>query len=309
MKLYFAPLEGIGTYIYRNAHNQFFGGCDAYYAPFIYPTESERISKKHLKDILPENNSGINIMVQILTNNVMATVNFCEKIKSLGYDEVNINMGCPYTMVVKKGRGAGLIKDKFVLKKFLDEIYSRLDIDVTLKTRAGYTSSEEMEDIIRICNNYSMPRLIIHPRTREEFYKGMPHMDAFDAAYKLSVNKLCYNGDVYSVEDFNRITAAYPNLDSVMIGRGILRNPALFREINGGKRLNTDELKDFTMFLGDIYFDILKSETFTLHKLKEIWVYMSQNYPQDKKAWKKMKKSNNLADFYAAMNLLPKNID
>ena len=67
-KLYFAPLEGITTYMYRNIHNEMFGGCDAYYAPFITPSDNEKIGRKGFRDVLPENNAGVNLKLQVLTN-------------------------------------------------------------------------------------------------------------------------------------------------------------------------------------------------------------------------------------------------
>lgn len=305
MQLYFAPLEGIGSYIYRNVHHEFFSGCDAYYAPFIYPTDTERISAKHLKDILPENNRDIKLMVQILSNNPSPSLRFAEKIKLFGYDEMNINLGCPYPMVAKKGRGAGFLANPAALEIYLEQLYSGTDIKLTLKTRTGYSSHSELAGLMNIFNKYEMPRLIVHPRTRDEMYKGIPNMEAFSYAYNNSANKLCYNGNIYTKADYERIAAEYPELEGVMIGRGILTNPALFREIRGGAPLATDELRAFTRRLGELYYDKLKSETFTLHKLKEVWRYMLANYPEEKKTAKRLKKSDSLTDFYSALESLP----
>lgn len=305
MKLYFAPLEGIGSYIYRNEHAAMFEGCDTYYAPFIYHSECEKISAKQLKDILPENNTGVTLMPQILSKEPESFLSFAEKIKTLGYDEVNINAGCPYTMVVKKGRGAGLLNDTEAFDRFLSEIFSRADIRISVKTRAGFTDTNEIERLMEIYNKYPMSTLIIHPRTREQFYNGLPDSEALKKAYDTSKNKLCYNGNIFSVEDYKRITEAFPELDSVMIGRGALANPAIFREIKGGKPLTTAEVVEFTRRIKDSYFEKLQSETFTLHKLKELWTYLIWNYPEEKKLFKRMRKANKLTDYMAAVECLP----
>lgn len=306
MKLYFAPLEGITTYIFRNAHAEIFGGADAYFAPFITPSDNEKISIKNLKDILPERNSALNLKVQVLTNRADSFLKFEEKIKELGYTEVNINIGCPSGTVVKKGRGAGFLRDIEGMDRFLYEIFEKSKMKISVKTRIGYTSGLEMEKLISVYNKYPLDVLIIHPRVRESFYNGEPDMAVFSNAYNVSQNKVCYNGDVSSAEDFNKIASKYAALDSVMIGRGAVCNPAIFREIRGGEKLKSDELVAFSQCLITNYNAVLKSDTFTLHKLKEIWMYAVGNFPQEKKLIKSIKKSNNLSDFMRAVTMLSK---
>ncbi len=306
MKLYFAPLEGITSYIYRKTHADMFDGCDFYYAPFINPSEQEKISKKGIKDILPENNEGVPLKVQILTNNVEAFLKFADKIKPLGYDELNINIGCPASTVVRKGRGAGFLRNPELIDQFLYGIFEKSDVKISVKTRIGYFSGDEMDRLMEIYNKYPLSLLIIHPRTREDLYKGTPNNAVFEKAYNISENSVCYNGNVYSNDDFQRITSRFPSLDSVMFGRGAIKNPAIFREIKGGKPLSTSELIAFSEQLMKNYYDVLKSDTFTLHKMKEVWVYMIQNYPDEKKIAKAIKKSNTLSDFTAAIHRLPK---
>lgn len=306
MNLYFAPLEGITTYIYRNTHAQMFEGCDFYYAPFINPSEQEKISKKGIKDIIPENNEGIPLKAQILTNNSEAFLKFADKIKPLGYNELNINIGCPASTVVKKGRGAGFLRNPELIDKFLYEIFEKADIKISVKTRIGYFSGDEMDSLMEIYNKYPLSLLIIHPRTREDLYKGFPNNEVFEKAYNISKNSVCYNGNIYSLEDYTRTASKFPDLDGMMLGRGAIRNPALFREIKGGRPLTTHELIAFSEQLAENYYNILKSDTFTLHKMKEVWVYMIQNYPEEKKIAKAIKKSNTLSDFTAALHRLPK---
>ena len=305
MKLYFAPMEGLTQYTYRQVHYKMFGGCDEYYAPFICPMREEKISPRHLKDILPENNEGIPIKVQILSNDAEAFMNFEKKIKVYGYDEININAGCPFPMVVKKFRGAGLLRELDRLDNFLKEVFDRSELKISVKTRIGYESPDEAEDILRIYNDYPISELMVHPRTREAFYEGVPNDEVFSYIYENSKNRLCYNGNIFTVEDYNKITEKYHYLSSVMIGRGAIANPAIFREIKGGKRLETRELVEFTEVFAEEYHKLVRSETFTLHKLKGLWIYMLWNFPEEKKIAKKMKKANKIADFIAAAKLLP----
>ena len=305
MKLYFAPMEGITGYIYRNAHAQSFGGCDAYFSPFITPSENGNTSPKNMKDILPERNSGINLKVQAIVNKAEPFIRFAEQIKELGYKDVNINFGCPAGTVVKKKRGAGALCDTYYLDKCLEKIFSEADIEISVKTRIGFTSGDEMEELSEIYNKYPISLLIIHPRTRKEFYNGKPDLDVFRKAYNSAKSRVCYNGNIFSVKDCNHITSEFSGLHSVMIGRGAVANPAIFREIRGGKRITTDEIISFSDRLANDYYEILKSDIFTLNKMKEVWVHMLWNYPDEKKIAKAIKKSGKLCELRSAIQCLP----
>ncbi len=305
MNLYFAPLEGITTTIYRNTHAAIFGGCHAYYAPFITPSDNEKVSRKGLRDVLPEKNQGQVLKVQVLTNCAPSFLRFIEKVKTIGYEEVNINLGCPFERVVKKGRGAGFLLQPERMDKFLYDVFSSADIKISVKTRIGYASGEEMKELLRIYNKYPLTQLIVHPRTREDFYKGRPDMAVFAAVYAASTNPLCYNGDINTGEDYQQIVSQYPALEGIMIGRGAVANPALFREIQGGASLKTEELVLFTEKLTENYYVELQSEIFTLHKLKEVWGYMMRNFPDEKKIVKAICKANSLDDLQKAIKSLP----
>lgn len=305
MNLYFAPMEGITTYTFRSVHIKVFGGCSAYFAPFITPTANEKVGNRCFRDILPRNNEFTWPKVQLLSNDAPAFLDFSQKIKDLGYTEVNLNLGCPSSTVVKKGRGAGFLRDIDALDRFLFEIFKKCDLEITVKTRIGFASGEELDPLIAIYNKYPIKQLCVHPRTREAFYNGVPDMEAFKRVYNLSNAPLCYNGNIFSKEDFLKIKANFPNLEGVMLGRGAVANPAIFREINGGEKLKTAELLEFHHALADKYLPILGSQVYTLHKLKEIWMYIMWNFPNEKKILKAIKKSSSLSDLSFAISCLP----
>lgn len=304
MELCFAPLEGITTYTYRNTHAEVFGGCDVYYAPFITPSDNERLSIKSLRDIVPEKNKVERLIPQVLTNRAESFQKFEDMITNLGYDEVNINLGCPSGTVVKKNRGSGFLRDPEGIDEFLNEVFEQSKMRISVKTRIGFLSGDEFEKLLEIYNKYSMTKLIVHPRTRADFYNGDPDMKVFGGAYGKSANKLCYNANVFTVEHYKKIIEDYPELSGVMIGRGALANPAIFREIKGGKPLEVTELIEFTDILAKRYLEVLGSEVYTLHKLKEIWMYIMWTFPEEKKILKAIKKSNKLGDLLGAVKCL-----
>lgn len=305
MKLSFAPLEGITSYIYRNTHAEYFGGCDEYYTPFISPSDNTKIGRKGFRDIIPENNLGLRPVVQVLTNNAVSFLKFCEKLKEYGYDRININLGCPSGTVVNKRRGSGLLRELNLLESFLDEIFEKSDIGISIKTRTGFYSSDEFNALLALYNKYPLDELIVHPRCREDFYKGIPDYSAFDNAYKNSKSKVIFNGNIFSADDYKKTAERYPRLDGIMIGRGAVANPAIFREISGGKKLTTFEMIEFSEILAERYNSILSSDTFTMHKLKEIWIYMMWNFPQEEKILKTIRRTNKLTELMRAIHTLP----
>lgn len=227
MVYYFAPLEGITGYIFRNIHRKYFKGIDRYFAPFITPNESKKVMTKELRDLLPENNEGVPLVPQILTNQAGGFISTAKKLKALGYCEVNLNLGCPSGTVVAKNKGSGFLAFPWELERFLDEIFGSLDMDISIKTRLGRDDPEEFYELMEIYNKYPLKELVIHPRIRQDFYNGRPRMDYFDYGQKNSKNTVCYNGDLFTVDDILHFEEAYPSVDRVMLGRGLLMNPGL----------------------------------------------------------------------------------
>ena len=336
-QFYFAPLEGITGYIYRNAFHETFGAADKYFIPFISPGAKKKLTEKERNDILPEHNEGMYAVPQILSKNAGDVVAACERLKSLGYKEVNLNIGCPSGTVVSKGRGAGLLEDLRILNQFLEEIFSNVVLPVSIKTRIGMDDESEWEDILKIYNQYPIKELIIHPRLRKDFYKGIPNYEAFSYAEIHSKNPICYNGDINTLQDYENLVTRFPKVDRWMIGRGFLRNPFLLKQLHQFEQIretsaennllnmslkevqsmesNKDSaflqqshqtfpaandltlLKQFHHSLLEGYKDYLPGDTPVLFKMKELWFYMRDMFPEDEKLYKKIKKAKNLLEY------------
>lgn len=299
MKYYFAPLEGITGNLYRNIHHQFFPGADAYFAPFISTSHSTDKRKKEMRDILPENNVGVTLVPQLLSNNGELFLEYQEAIADLGYTEVNLNLGCPSKTVVTKRRGSGFLEDLDELHRFLETIYSGNKIDISIKTRLGLHNSEQFLRLMEIYNEYPIKELTIHPRTQKDLYGGHPDMELFRAGYEMSKNPVCYNGDVCTPEDAKRIETEYPNLSGIMIGRGFLKNPGLLNEILGKGTLEQKILREFHDALLEGYTKRLSGDKPVLFKMKEFWVYLGQSYPHMEKTLKKIRKCPRLTEYDA----------
>ena len=311
MQIYYAPLEGITGFLYRNLFHEYFGeGIDKYFTPFLVPTGGGYTKNRSMKDILPEYNEGMPVVPQLLSNNAEDFLALSGKIRDFGYEEINLNLGCPYRTVVSKGRGSGFLAKKEELESFLDRIFAGCQdrIAISVKTRIGLESMEEWEEILELYNQYPMKELIIHPRLQKEFYTGKPHMEAFDLALAKSKNPLCYNGDIFTREDYLKFTEHYLTVDKVMIGRGFLTNPGLLSEIRQGKKMTKGELKEFHDRLYKEYRILMGEDKNTLFKMKELWNYMQYLFIgnlQDKTAEKyikKIRKALKATEYEAAVN-------
>lgn len=295
MKIYLAPLEGITGWIYRNAVNQCFGGFDKYFIPFIKPNQKGHFSSREKKDVFPENNVGMRAVPQILTNNAEDFLRTASKLKSLGYEEINLNLGCPSRTVVTKGRGAGFLAYPERLKVFLDTVFERCEIKISIKTRLGMDDPEEFTELMEIYSGYPLTELIIHPRVQKDFYKNVPNLDVFEWALSKSDVPVCYNGDVFSVGDFRNIAERFESADSVMMGRGVLADPSLARQIKGGERASKEELRRFHDLLYAGYCDEMSGDRTILYKMKEMWSYLAPVFADGGKYAKKIKKAEKCA--------------
>lgn len=305
MKYYFAPLEGISGYIYRNAYEKFFpNNIDKYFTPFIVPNQSKSLKTKELRDVLSENNNGLNIVPQILTNDSKGFIETCKKLKQLGYDEVNLNLGCPSGTVVSKFRGSGFLAKREELDNFLGEIFKIRDMKISIKTRLGVDSADEFYKIMKIYDKYPMEELIIHPRTRQDFYGNKPNMEMFKDALKSSKNTICYNGDIFSVKDYEKFIEECPSVDRIMIGRGSLANPGLINEIKGKGVVDKNILKEFHDEVCMGYKEILSGDINVLFRMKELWSYMIGMFEDSEKVAKKIKKERMLSEYNVIISRL-----
>lgn len=295
--IYFAPMEGLTGYIYRNAHNSFFPGVDKYFAPFIAANQSTSFKTKEINDILPEHNQGLFLVPQLLTNKAKDFICTSKRIKQLGYEEINLNLGCPSGTVVSRNRGSGFLSMKKELDLFLDEIFTESVTKISVKTRIGKDEPEEFYELIEIFNKYPIEELIIHPRIQRDFYKNKPNMDIFKSAVSLSKNPVVYNGDLFTAFDYQMFSMDYPEVDTVMIGRGLLINPGLIDVIKQGNKTDKYRVKAFHDQIYSDYQKILYGEKNVLFRMKDLWYYLILLFTNNEKYAKNIKKSQRLSDY------------
>jgi len=293
MKYYLAPMEGITTYIFRKNIHKFFTPADKYFTPFVSNTN---LSSKERNEIIPEHNEGLNLVPQILANRSEDFLAMANVLGYYGYDTVNLNLGCPSGTVVARKRGSGFLGEREMLLHFLDEIFEKCPLKISVKTRIGLSDLSEWEEILKIYQRFPMDELIIHPRLQKEMYNGHVHLEAYKMAQDMIFMPLCYNGDITSVESFDEITSQI-NTDAVMIGRGILKDPFLFNRLKGQEIPDKKRLKEFHDAMLEDYQSIMYGDTNTLYKMKDVWTFLGPGLGADEKVLKKIKKSKNIAEY------------
>ena len=324
MQIYFAPLESITGYVFRNVYEEYYGGIDRYFTPFITATDSRRLRNKEMRDILPENNQVGCLIPQIMSNRAEEFLRVADQMAELGYDTVNLNLGCPARTVVSKGKGSGFLAKTVALDRFLEEIYRECPLKISIKTRLGVDDPEEFPEIIDIYNKYPVEELIIHPRVQKDYYKNTPNLEMFAEAVRRCNMPLCYNGDICSLEDYERIRERFPVVSRMMIGRGLLAHPELALQIQereadrtpektvdpqeqtGGSRDLSDRerlnhIGAYANALCEAYCEAYGPGQPVLFKMKELWGFLADSMPDGKKLRKKIHKTQRLDGYQRLM--------
>ncbi len=295
-----APMEGVTRSVFRAAHWARFPGVDTYFTPFLAPTADQMFSEKEIREVRPAVNGGAPTVPQLLTARAEHFLWAARDMQALGYDQVDLNLGCPSGTVVSKHKGSGMLADPEVLDRFFHEVFEGLsgeNLQISVKTRIGLEDSDLFPQLMEVFNRYPICQLTIHPRLRRQFYRGKPDLAVFTLGLERAKMPVSYNGDIFTVEDARRIKEQFPAVERIMLGRGLVANPALAREIRGGEPLTGAELRQFHEDVLSGYCACIQGEVNVLHKMKELWNYWGCLFPEEKKGIKAVYKSRSLADY------------
>lgn len=308
IQFYLAPMESVTGYVYRNVYHAMFGDMDKYVTPFIAPSKKKVLKTRERKDVAPEHNQGMCVVPQILTNDAEQFLKTCNMLSGIGYREVNLNLGCPMATVVSKKKGSGFLEEPERLDRFFDAVFKGMSglpedrrYSISVKTRIGVEFPEEFEDILQIYNRYPISELIIHPRLQKDFYNNRPNLLVFAEALEQSVHPVCYNGDIFTVEEYHAFREKFPQVDRIMLGRGVIANPGLVREIRTGQSVTMAELREYHDRLYAGYREEMDCERDALFKMKEVWFYLGKMFPDAERELKKVKKADRPEEYLAAV--------
>lgn len=307
LPIQFAPLQGYTDAVYRRAHARIFGGIDTYYSPFVRVERGE-IRRRDIRDIDPENNPGLQLIPQLIAPEVEKLEQIIALFIEKGHQKADINLGCPFPILAKRHNGAGMLPYPDEVKALLTTAVEKYpDIQFSVKLRLGWDNPEECLALLPLFNELPLTHIILHPRLGIQQYKGEVDLNGFEAFYKECSKPLLYNGDLHTLEDIQSITERFPRLAGLVIGRGLLSNPALALEYQQGKALSTDEI---AKKVGQLHTEVYNSyqeqlqggDLQLLMKMKSFWEYLLPD--GDRKAKKTIHKTSKLSNYQAAVSNL-----
>ena len=293
MRYYFAPMEGITDSVYRALHHKYFPGIDRYYMPFLSPTMHRTLTHKESRELPMADSVPFTAIPQVLTRNAgdfLWAANVC---RDRGYTEVNLNAGCPSGTVVSKGKGAGLLRNTDELSRFLDEIFEKTPVSISVKTRLGLECPEEFVAILDIYNRYPIQELTVHPRVRKAFYKGDVDMEVFRYCVENSKNPICYNGNLNSLQEIENFSKDFPAVEAVMLGRGLLGDPGML--CSNGTTIEALEL--FTDELLFTYVELFGGARNAMFRMKENWSFLLCRFEGSEKLGKQLRKTTDITEY------------
>lgn len=295
MQYYFAPMEGLTDSVFRRLHHTYFPGVDRYYMPFISPTQHRCLTNREARELPVADSVPFTAVPQILTKVAEDFVWAAGQCAEQGYREVNLNLGCPSGTVVSKGKGSGMLSDPDNLDRFLDGVFSASPIPVSVKSRLGLTDPQEFPRLLDIFNRYPILELTLHPRVRKAFYSGDVDMEMFAYCAEMSKNPVCYNGDICALEDISRIKIRFPQVKSVMIGRGLIGDPGMLTP--GGTTAEALEGM-FDAMLSE-YMALFGGSRNAMFRLKEHWSMLIHRFVDSEKLGKRLRKTTDLEEYKA----------
>ena len=300
MKIYLAPLQGFTDWIFRESFTEHIGLFDKTFAPFIRVQHEEFYRPSQCNDILPVHNTFQKPVPQFLGNDAESFQRFEDLCIEHGYSEANINMGCPFPVVVNKGMGSGILPHPDIVANLLNSVFAKTKLTVSIKCRLGQVNASEFEQLIPIFNKFPLEEIIIHPRLGKQQYKGEVDQEAFAQYASQLEHSVCYNGDILNLSDLERIQTLTPQLDRVMIGRGILQNPFLLAEIRK-QELSPDEksrmLRNFHVSIIQHCKQKYSGNLHLLKRLEELWEYHASTFEDGRKIYKQVKKCKTIDQY------------
>ena len=305
MNYYVAPMEGLTDRVWRQAHQKWFGWAGApakYYAPFLSPPENRVLIKKKMAELAPESNPGAPVVPQLLAKDGALAAWMVGQLRQLGYTEVNLNFGCPSGTVTAKGKGSGMLRDLDKLDAFLAALFAKAEGPLTVKTRLGVEKPEEFAAVLEVYNRYPIAELTIHPRVMRQQYRGIADREAFAKALPECRMPVCYNGDLTTVEQLRALEADFPTVQSLMVGRGIIADPALFRQALGGPAATKEELRGYLDDLYHGYTALFGSAGCAISRMKGHWFYLIHRFEGSERLEKQLRKLREPWEYETVVN-------
>lgn len=303
-KIYFAPFQGITTHLFREVYARHFFGVDKLFTPYFSNFEAGcKLPPKQLAALKHQSENGVEVVPQILSKSADEILWLAKCCEDLGFKELNWNLGCPYPQVANKKRGSGLLPFPEMVDEILERVFSEINISFSIKCRLGYVDADELKAFVPVFNRYPISELTLHARIGRQLYSGQPDLEAFEEAVSLIKAPLAYNGDIFTPVDWHQFSERFPNIQLLMLGRGILRNPFLPAQIKG-LELPEDPQVVVYQFVDELYMAIRHERNdnpSVLNAMKEYWAYLAESFDDPVRVFRKIRKAKNFGEYEEAV--------
>ncbi len=303
--IYLAPIQGVTDRIFRNVFPEYFNGVDCAMAPFISTSKRKKVESVILRELDPEKNTGIPVIPQILGRDPDDFIQLANQLYDMGYGTVNWNLGCPFPVVVNKGKGSAMLCHPGRVDEFLDKALPGIKSKLSIKLRTGLVYPDEILALIPIFNRYPVEELIIHPRTGKQMYDGSVDLEMFSKCLELSEHEIVYNGDIDSTAKYEMLSRRFPSVTRWMIGRGLLGDPFLAEKIvSGDHGTRNDKITIIRAFHDELfreYSNVMSGPSHITDKMKGLWTYLGNFFENKDKVKKKIRKAQNVNHYLDAV--------
>lgn len=298
-----APLHGYTEVAFRNALAACFDGYDEAIAPFISLSPADKINPSRLHDVIPVNNVRLPVTPQILGNDPQLFIAMANAMADMGYNRINWNMGCPKKAIAAKKRGSGLLPHPEMIDNILSIVVPNIPQRLSVKLRLGRYHPDEIFPVIEVLNQYPLEAVTIHPRIGIQQYEERADVDRFESAMHLINFPVIYNGDIFSLSDFLRISKRFPSVTSFMIGRGVFANPFLAEQMKGLPLASAEEQRNRFIHFVSVLMSELKNESRSPHflfcRLKDYWGFFSYLFLDSEKIYQKLVRIQDESIFFS----------
>jgi tRNA-dihydrouridine synthase len=301
-----APLRGVTDVVFRNCFAACFDGFDRAVAPFITATNTQNMTSRRFRDLHASNRTRLPIVPQLIGNNADHFLCMARHLHAMGFEEINLNLGCPSGTVTRKKRGAGLLPYPDRIASFCEVVFPAMPCALSVKCRLGMESAAEISPVLDILNRYPVKELIVHPRTASQQYRGIPHLAAFESVLHQAAMPVCYNGDITSAERFGWLRHKFPSVSCWMIGRGAVQNPFLGEEIKGlarhGREHPVARIRRFHELLFESRMAVAPNPGPLLGAMKEFWSYLAVSFENGATVLKAIRTSRTTEQYCAVID-------
>jgi tRNA-dihydrouridine synthase B len=303
--LLLAPFKGITERPYRNAFARHIGGIDLMYAPFVSGVGTERINPSKLADVIPREKNICPTIPQFISTDAREIILIGKTLKDYGYDHINWNLGCPFSRIANKKRGCGMLPYPGELDRILEEVFREIPINLSIKTRLGYHSPDELFPVLDVFNRYPIHLLILHPRIGTQLYSGEVSLNGFESCLENTAHEVAYNGDIWNATRYQEVKQRFPQVKQWMLGRGLLMNPFLAMEAQGKELSDAGKRAKLMAFHQELFETAQERTTHEgriIGSLKAIWYYMAGSFSDGRQLFSLIKKTKNTRDYLEAAN-------